>query len=614
MYKSFLEQIERLEKGSRQRKMSFNPETDVSSEERKDVEDWSTTQISSAKDTMPEMNPNARSRQLAKWASLTQTKKHPETGEMMYLMHRGMSGEEFNKLQDSGFNKDYLSGWTPDYDVAASFQDVNVGSDAELDEDDKEEFEQKGYADDWTGMRYYGEEKLPRKTLSAWIPESQIHHIPQSIGSKRDYDFDSFENPFKEEEEQGRKERFERTVVPKKSEKFDKKNKKDFLLENTDHHYYYSMQQAAEAESEAQGRTIEPEEFESSLSDEEREGYRQEALQYANEDYEDWKTGKFDSEYQEPDSPIAPSAYKDQKEVMVKPHRLMIESDEERNQRLAPKTPIQKINEKINAKGGLTDKLGVPKLAASEKQISHKEAKDMLKELVMRKCEEFQHVDPEILEKNVARAFKNGISLLGLITGAHYMSPPEPTQEQLNPPAQERSIASEQIEKPKIQSSSNTSFRANQIENFLKAISMNESSGGINTDHETMKHGIHAGDAAIGKYGLMPNTIKEMAGRMGKDSPYYRYSKMKNNEIVEKINKNPEHEEQIANYMANHLYDKHGGNETRMAYSWNQGHNLTDKHFDTSHKNYKDHDYTQKYIKHRQQLEKTPYVAESPEQ
>jgi len=255
----------------------------------------------------------------------------------------------------------------------------------------------------------------------------------------------------------------------------------------------------------------------------------------------------------------------------------------------------------------------IPKLTASEKQISHKEAKDMLKELVIKKCQEFQNVNPELLEKNITRAFKNGISLLSLITGSHYMSPQEPTQEQLNPPTQERSIASKQIEKPKIQSSSNTSFRANQIRNFLKAISMNESSGGINTDHETIKHGIHAGDAAIGKYGLMPNTIKEMAGRMGKDSPYYRYSKMKNNEIAEKINKNPKHEEQIANYIANHLYDKHGGNETRMAYSWNQGHNLTNKHFETTHKNYKNHDYTQKFIKNRKNLEKTPYVAQSPE-
>ena len=291
-----------------------------------------------------------------------------------------------------------------------------------------------------------------------------------------------------------------------------------------------------------------------------------------------------------------------------------LESDEERNQRLAPKTPVQKINEKINAKGGLTDKLGVPKLAASEKEISHKEAKDMLKELVIRKCEEFQDVDLEILEKNIARAFKNGISLLGLITGAHYMSPQEPTQKQINPPAQERNIASEQQATQTPKSYSNKqNFRGNQVRNFLKAISMNESSGGVDTDHKTMQHGIHAGDAAIGKYGLMPNTIKEIATRMGSRHPLSKYSKMSSDEISSSIKKNPNHEEKMANYLANHLYDKHRGNESKMAYSWNQGHNLTDKHFKTTHKNYKDHDYTQKYIKNRRKVEMTPYVAESPE-
>jgi hypothetical protein len=128
-----------------------------------------------------------------------------------------------------------------------------------------------------------------------------------------------------------------------------------------------------------------------------------------------------------------------------------------------------------------------------------------------------------------------------------------------------------------------------------------------------MESGIHAGDAAIGKYGLMPNTIKEMAGRMGTRHPLGKYAKMSSDEITSNIKKNPQHEEEIANYMANHLYDKHGGNEARMAYAWNQGHNLDSKHFETTHKNYKDHDYTQKYIKNRQNVEKTPYVAESPE-
>lgn len=271
---------------------------------------------------------------------------------------------------------------------------------------------------------------------------------------------------------------------------------------------------------------------------------------------------------------------------------------------------LEQINEKINAKDDSINKLNVPKLAVSEKQISHKEATDMLKELILKKYQEFEHVNSEILEKNIARAFKNGISLLGLIAGAHHINPPDKVKQ---PQAMERSIASEKQNNQASKEYSKESFRGNQVKNFLKAISMNESSGGINTNHATMEHGIHAGDAAVGKYGLMPNTIKEMAVRMGRGNPLHSYSKMNNEEISAKIKKNPKHEEEIANYLANHLYDKHGGNESKMAYSWNQGHNLTPKHFETNHKDYKNHDYTQKYIKNRQTVEKTPYVAQSPE-
>jgi len=135
---------------------------------------------------------------------------------------------------------------------------------------------------------------------------------------------------------------------------------------------------------------------------------------------------------------------------------------------------------------------------------------------------------------------------------------------------------------------------------------MNESSGGINTNHKEMKHGIHSGDSALGQYGLMPNTIKEMAGRMGKDNRLSHYAKMDNNKVVESIKNNPQHEHQIASFMANHLHDKFGGDESKMSYAWNQGHNLTPEHFKTSRKDYKNHDYVQKYHKNKEYIAKNP--------
>jgi hypothetical protein len=245
---------------------------------------------------------------------------------------------------------------------------------------------------------------------------------------------------------------------------------------------------------------------------------------------------------------------------------------------------------------------------SSEKLISQEEAKNMLKELILRKSQEFEHIEPEILKNELVKILKPIASVVGLLHGAHYMSMPEQAPSKINPPAQERSIASEKQAQPKKQASPE-SFRGKQIRNFLHAISLNESSGGKNTNHKTMEHGIHSGDAAIGKYGLMPNTIKEMTARMGRNNPMYRYSKMSSEEISNRIKKYPEHEEKIANYMANHLFDKHSGYGPKMAYDWNQGHNRT-----KYKAGWEDHPYVANWIKNKQQIEKTPYVAESPEQ
>ena len=140
---------------------------------------------------------------------------------------------------------------------------------------------------------------------------------------------------------------------------------------------------------------------------------------------------------------------------------------------------------------------------------------------------------------------------------------------------------------------------------------MNESSGGKNLDHEEMSSGIHAGDSAIGQYGLMPNTIKETVGRMGRSHPLHaQYRNMPNEDVANSIKKNPEHEKEIAGHLANRLHDKFGGEESKMSYSWNQGHNLTNDHFADSHKEYKAHPYVQKYHENRKNIEKTPNIPE----
>lgn len=269
-----------------------------------------------------------------------------------------------------------------------------------------------------------------------------------------------------------------------------------------------------------------------------------------------------------------------------------------------------------------TEKLG---------KVSKEEAFKMGTNMLLKKCmENADNMDVEELRKNWRKGVANLVGILGLAHGAHYMAQPgvEQLSERQKSPTYQR-IAKERAEKNKNREPSASLSPEDQakqareqaraegqaiidkyegenknknIDNFLKAISLNESSGGKNTNHKQIKQGIHAGDSAIGQYGLMPNTIKEMARRMGSDSPMAQYAKMDNKKIAESIKQNPDHEKQIANFIANHLYDKFGGDENKMAFAYNQGHNMNANHKKFLSGDYKNHDYVKKYQKHKLQI------------
>lgn len=233
-------------------------------------------------------------------------------------------------------------------------------------------------------------------------------------------------------------------------------------------------------------------------------------------------------------------------------------------------------------------------------RVSSEEAVAAIKELLIKKSSDYNNM--EGLEKGVAHAFKTGLSVLGLISGAHFFAAPDDGGQKIKAPESR----ARQIENAPSKKSSG-SFKQKQIGNFLSAISQNESSGGTNLNHKTMKHGMHQGDAATGKYGLMPNTVKDTVNRMGKGHPLYRqYSKMDNSKIGSSLAANPKHEQEIAGHMATRLHGKFGGDESKMSYSWNQGSSLTNDHFKDGggHSDYKNHDYVQKYHKNRQNIEK----------
>lgn len=134
------------------------------------------------------------------------------------------------------------------------------------------------------------------------------------------------------------------------------------------------------------------------------------------------------------------------------------------------------------------------------------------------------------------------------------------------------------------------------IQSFLNNISQVESSGGTNFNHPTVTSGIQAGDAAIGRYGLMPNTVNEVLNRMrlhGNLTPeLQQLQQLDPATLKETLEKNPQLEDQIAGSLAGRVLDRQPDDET-AAYSWHQGHNL--KPDDIQQKDYQNDDYVKKF-------------------
>jgi hypothetical protein len=110
-----------------------------------------------------------------------------------------------------------------------------------------------------------------------------------------------------------------------------------------------------------------------------------------------------------------------------------------------------------------------------------------------------------------------------------------------------------------------------------------------------MEGGLHAGQAAIGQYGLMPQTIQELAKRSGDQ----RLAGMAPQEIPEKIKAEPELEDTLARQLAKRVLEKQQDLE-KAAYSWNMGHNLTPEEIDK--RGYQRHPYVEKFRRLRDMM------------
>lgn len=118
-----------------------------------------------------------------------------------------------------------------------------------------------------------------------------------------------------------------------------------------------------------------------------------------------------------------------------------------------------------------------------------------------------------------------------------------------------------------------------RVSKFLGKIKQLESSGGKDFGHQTITNpeSVQYGTTAIGNYGLMPNTVKELINRRrinGTITPDMQELDEKTpDDIKTHLETHPELEQQLAEDLANHVLKKQQGDEDKAAYSWKFGHN-----------------------------------------
>ena len=116
-----------------------------------------------------------------------------------------------------------------------------------------------------------------------------------------------------------------------------------------------------------------------------------------------------------------------------------------------------------------------------------------------------------------------------------------------------------------------------KIKEFLDRIAKLESNSGQNINHKMMTRGIQAGTTAIGKYGLMPNTVKEIISnkiKYGQATPELKaIANLTPDQIKMVLEHKPELQDQLAESYAKTVMLKKLGDPDQMAYSWFNGPN-----------------------------------------
>lgn len=107
---------------------------------------------------------------------------------------------------------------------------------------------------------------------------------------------------------------------------------------------------------------------------------------------------------------------------------------------------------------------------------------------------------------------------------------------------------------------------------MLRTIASVESSKGKNQEHKPASQGIHGGEAAYGKYGLMPNTIRETI-KLNRDlqGKHKKALSLKGDDLHHYMEDNPGLEDDIASRHLKRLEHHFGQDPEKIGYSWLNG-------------------------------------------
>lgn len=113
----------------------------------------------------------------------------------------------------------------------------------------------------------------------------------------------------------------------------------------------------------------------------------------------------------------------------------------------------------------------------------------------------------------------------------------------------------------------------NNKNHVLNAISMVESSGGKNTEHERLPaDSIHQGERAYGSYGLTPLLIRETIGKHKDLARKYGHLKdLKGDQFHQQMGEHPELEKIIASRHYDRLARKFGHDPAKIGFAWLNG-------------------------------------------